>query len=653
MVYSNPLITENDNNFTTLGLSTNSKPIKIVYNGIGIHTITGPVPYITMGRKVSANDSGYLNSIPVSMNLNGKIVRNGLDTGLNPPGTGTQSIFGAIENLKNIFVGSGTDSYNGILKILCGGSSTNDGTEIFSASGVRLVNFNAEKTSDNWVTTADYSIDLEFYERKPQDSGLFIKTSTDNWSIEPVEDYIYSNFNYNVTQKSEYHNPLLKPTAPSDSSPVPSVGLGPGNFGTPPTLTIQTIPRFKITRQLSAVGVPIGTGNVGTNSAYKQAKKWVENRLAQSFNNAESGTAYFFQQASIPADFSYLYNHLRTTNFSITAGSYEVQETWLAMPTGLKFTEDYSIETSTDEKYIKTVKVQGEIQGLNLVDLSVLAGTGYLADTPIGSRIDLSSSSSYTEQTTNSPILDISGQTSARTTFSKHKYDNAYYGWLHDVKPYLYRRASLVMDTPDRNRTYINPALATSMPGNPTYCKENLLNVIPVSTTEGHNPRKGTISYTYEFNNKLIYISGTINTNITINDTNPADVIGEAFVLGRRLGPVLQDLGTRTVSKKEVSIELNVLPPSSIGGFLLTSSECPLYTGGMVYTTVEQIIEGLKPFGDRSTTIFGNYDKRTANAGTVYKVADSQSWNPVDGRFSRTVGWTYQQCTNARSSLDH
>lgn len=652
MVYSNPLITENDNNFTALGLSPNTKPIKIVYNGVGIHTITGPVPYITMGRKASANDSGYLNSIPVSMNLNGKIVRNGLDTGLNPPGTGTQSIFGAIENLKNIFIGSGTDSYNGILKILCGGTSTTDGTEIFSATGVRLVNFNAEKTSDNWVTTADYSIDLEFYERKPQDSGLFIKTSTDNWSIEPVEDYNYSNFNYNIAQKSEYHNPLLKPTAPSDNSPVPPVGLGPGAFGSTP-LTIQTIPRFKITRQLSAIGVPIGSGNTATNSAYKQAKRWVENKLAQSFNNAESGTAYFFQQASIPVNFSYLYNHLRTTNFSITAGSYEVQETWLAMPTGLKFTEDYSIETSTDEKYIKTVKVQGEIQGLNLVDLSVLSGTGYLSDTSIGSRIDLSSSLLYTEQTTTNSILDNSGQNSARTFFSRNKYDNAYYGWLNDVKPYLYRRASLVMNTPDRNRTYINPALTTAIPGNPTYCTENLLNVIPVSTTEGHNPRKGTISYTYEFNNKLTYISGTTNTNITINDTNPADVVGEAFVLGRRLGPVLQNLGARTASKKEITIELNVLPPSSIGGFLLTSSECPLYTGGTVYTTVEQIIEGLKPFGNRPITIFGNFDTRTSNAGTVYKVADSQSWNPVDGRFSRTVGWTYQQCTNARRSLDH
>ena len=305
MVYSNPLITNDANDLTALGLSTNSKPVKIVYNGSGIHTITGPVPYITMNRKTSTNDSGYLNSIPVSVNLNGKIVRNGVDTGLNPPGTGTQSIFGAIENLKNIFLGSNSDNYNGVLKILCGGSSTNDGTEIFSATGVRLINFNAEKTSDNWVTTADYSIDLEFYEHKPQDNGLFIKTSTDNWSIEPVEDYIYSNFNYNITQKSEYHNPLLKPTAPTDASPVPAAGFGPGNFGTPTTLTIQTIPRFKITRQLSAVGVPIGTGNIGTNSAYKQAKKWVENRLAQSFSNAESGTAYFFQQSSIPINFCY------------------------------------------------------------------------------------------------------------------------------------------------------------------------------------------------------------------------------------------------------------------------------------------------------------------------------------------------------------
>lgn len=657
MVYSNILTSDNNNNnnnnFETLGLGVNSKSVKIVYNGSGIHTITGPVPFISISRKPSTNESGYLNSIPVSVNLNGKIVRNGVDTGLSPTGTGTQSIFGAIENLRNLFIGSGTDNYNGVLKILCGGTTATDGTEIFNASGVRLVNFTADKTTDNWITTADYNIDLEFYERRFNDSGIFIKTSNDNWNIEPIEDYIYTNTSYFITQRSEYHNPKLKPTAPTDANPVPSISLGGGS--TAPTLSIQTIPRFKITRQVSAVGVPNGTGNIATNSAYKEAKKWVENRLSQSFNNAESGVAYFFQATAIPTNFSYLYNHLRTTNFNITAGSYEVTETWLAMPTGFKYIEDYSIETSTDEKYIKTVRVQGEIQGLSLVDLSVMSGSsGYLNTSNNNSVIDLSGSTKYTSQTSaTTSLLDNSTNNSEVTTFSQNKYVNAFSGWIADIKPYLYRRACLGMNSGDRDKAYVNPAMSTSAPGNPIYSNETLLNVIPVSTTEAHNPRKGTISYNYEYNNRFTYISGVISCSVNVNNTNPADIIGEAFVLGRRLGPVLQNLGARTAAKKDVTVEVVVIPPSSLGGFLLTSTECPLFTGGTVYGTIDTIVEGLRPFGTR-TSIFGSFDTRTSpNEGSVYKTSDSQSWNPVDGRYSRSVGWTYQPCTNSRNFLDH
>ena len=647
MVYFNPQI--ENTNFNILTNTTDNKPVKIVYNGSGIHTITGPVPYITINRKTSANDSGYLNSIPVAININGKIVRNGVDAGLSPPGTGIQSILGAIDNLKNLFIGSANnDNYNGVLEIKCGGSTSYDGDTIFSATGVRILNFNADKSADGWVHTADYTIDLEFYENKPNNSGLFIKSCNDDWSIEPIEDYIYSNFSYSITQKPEYHNPLLQPLAPSVSNPAPSQGFGPGNFGVP-TLSIQTIPRFKITRQLNAVGVPVGTGNIATNSALYQAKKWVENRLSQSFNNAESGVPYFFQQASIPNNFSYLYNHLRTTNFNVVAGSYQVSETWLAMPTGLKYTEDYSIETSTDEKYIRTVRVQGEIQGLSLVDLSVMSGQlSHLS----GSKIDLEDSTKYISQTNTSPILDNNGQFNTNL-FSQNKYINAHSGWLHDIKPYLYRRASIVLNSPDRNQKYINPAISNAAPGNPTYCKENLLNIIPLSTSEGHNTRKGTISYTYEYNNKFTYLSGVISESVNIEESNPADVIAETFVLGRRLGPVLQNLGSKTSSQKSVTVEVTVVPPSSPGGFLLTNSECPLYTGGTVYRGIDTLLEGLKPYGDRPSDIFGNYDNRSSQIGNVFKTSDTHSWNPVDGKFTKSVRWTYQPCTNTRANLDN
>ena len=93
----------------------------------------------------------------------------------------------------------------------------------------------------------------------------------------------------------------------------------------------------------------------------------------------------------------------------------------------------------------------------------------------------------------------------------------------------------------------------------------------------------------------------------------------------------------------------------------MTSTECPLYTGGPVFSAINTIIEGLKPYGDRPDAsqggLFGNFDKRTGNKvgnqGQVFVTQNDISWNPTEGRFSRSVGWLYQPCTNTRPNLDN
>jgi len=197
-----------------------------------------------------------------------------------------------------------------------------------------------------------------------------------------------------------------------------------------------------------------------------------------------------------------------------------------------------------------------------------------------------------------------------------------------------------------------------SPPNNPVYSKHGLLNIIPISTSESHNTRKGIISYSYDFNNKFTIISGVISESINIEDSGPTDVIGEAFVLGRALGPVLQNLGTKTSAKKSVTVEVTVVPPSSLKGFFVQNSDCPLWTGGTVYQAITGIVEGLKPFGDRPTAFFGSSNVMrgggsTNATGQVFVSSDNQTWDPTNGRFVRSVSWTYQQCTTSKSWLDH
>ena len=697
MPHFNPDIIEpTDFNIMEAPITGRTRAVEIIYNGSGIHRITGPVPIMTINKTFERNAAGTIELIKSAINLTGKIMRNGIesDSDIDPPGTGLASILGAISNLEKIFKSQDF----GNLDIKCASASAPlPSPYILSMTGVRLVSFNTSPTSDNWTFTADYTIDLEHYSTVNSVGDPLVRGTSDTWSIEPLEEYIYSSFSTNVTTKLEYDNPKLLPTAPSQENTVPAFFVDTAGGGASISLSTYNIPQFKISRKISAAGIPnaasmppiaqaanrnpaiSGLGN----RAYLEAKRWVESRLDTGFmgttNNTtagyvNSGLGYITNTRSATGplsifDHTHLYNHLRTVNFSITDGTYEVNETWLAMPTGIGYTEDYTIESSTDEKYMKTVRIQGSIKGLSLVSMAVLTGDPLYMNPSNDGKINLSGSlQQFPEPNTfDKPpkILDNITSNSINTTLYSNKYNNASSGWINDIKPYLYRRAHLVMNSVDRTKKYINPATygnnQNEFPNNPTYCNEALLNIIPISTSEAHDPKKGTIAYTCEYTNKFNIISGTISESITISETNPVDVVSESFVLGRRLGPVLQSLGARTSSKKAIAIEVTVIAPTSLGGFLMTSTECPLYTGGPVFKAINTIIEGLKPYGDRPDAsqggLFGNFDKRTGNKvgnqGQVFVTQNDISWNPTEGRFSRSVGWLYQPCTNTRPNLDN
>jgi len=661
MVYQLPEILS-DNSFSALVRQPNQPNIEVRYNGSGIHKFAGPVPMVTFDKVFNRSPNGELESITTTINLEGKIVRVGTAENvadLVPPTTGIQGILGAISGLQALITGCPVSTF----EIFCGNTS------IFKASGTVLKQFTANRSSDNWVFTADYTMNFEYNE--PAYNGAFlVKNTNDSWTIEPIEESFLSDFAVSVQQKAEYDNPNIIPALPAPGGGVTRQGTtltGSSN----PTLYVKNIPQYRITRKVSAVGLPKGEGCSRDSSPYLEAKKWVQARLNMGFDSASrnattgaSGSANFSDNTiNTLSNFSkiFLYNHVRNTNFSVSEGSYEVNETWLAMPSSVKYIEDYNIDVQTDERYIKTVTVAGEIRGLSIVPIPIMKGNSGLVPNT-GGLIDLSNSQGLSSGalTPVSQVLD-SNTNSTLPNIEANKYQNASSGWIKEIKPFLYRRASMVLNSSDRLKSYINPALTPQPPpNNPTYCYDNLLNIIPISTSEGHNPRKGIITYSYVFNNQFRYISGTLYENISITDTGPANVINEAFVIGRRLGPVLQDTGARTSTKKSVTFDVRVMPPSSINGFFMTNKECPLYTGGHVYTTITGLMEGLKPFGNRQASLFGSTSAnetrsggQTNAQGQVYVDTNNENWNPSEGTFTKSLVWTYQQCTNEKDWKDH
>ena len=110
------------------------------------------------------------------------------------------------------------------------------------------------------------------------------------------------------------------------------------------------------------------------------------------------------------------------------------------MPSGIPYTETYSIESSTNEDLTKNVRVVGNIVGLHPVATGLINNG---LDIQPNSSIDTSVSLTK-PATINSSFSRLDDNaTSTQPNIKPDKYNNALSGWLYDIKPHLYRRAWL------------------------------------------------------------------------------------------------------------------------------------------------------------------------------------------------------------------
>ena len=653
----------NDENFIQdfyqFNSPTTSRPVIVSWNGTGVHSIAGPTPLVDISKSFNTNSIGVVESIVHTINLTGKVFPSGI--------RGINNVVSGINQLETLF----RRCTRAPLQIKC------DNTVIFEASGVEVKSMSFNKTNDNWVQSADYTIDLEYKTGPTNDPIDQVEERQESWSIEPLDDAVYTKFSKVISQRSQYYNPKLKPTAPTLNSPIPAQSVGGGQFGGPNatanSIQIFNIPQFRITRRLSAKGfkpygaqtgqcLPQAEFEAERKSLYYSAKAWVDKQSLTPFNAASTSGSIVFSGANTTAGKTWAYNHSRSVNVDIYNGTYETNDTWIAMPTGIPYIETFSVEASTDIENTKTVRVAGNIQGL-IVSSGMLLNnyplsTGLPSNTSKNILVDLSGSLEQPPEITLPPravpsVASNSNSTPSNSTsdvskIKSAKYLNALDAWTKDIKPYLYRRACLAINTDDRESGPNSDP--TKPPPNPVYVKEILLNVNPVSTSEGHDPIKGTISYSHEFNNKLLIISGVISENIRISNTAPVNNIQETQILGRALGPLLSIAGS-TNPRKTITIDIVVPKGTGIKATLQTEPSCPLYVSGHFWTSVDQLIRGNAPFANRKIP-FGN-NTNSQEFGAVFKDSDTEDWNPTEGRYNRSVSWIYQQCTTDKFYLDH
>jgi hypothetical protein len=540
-------------------------PSYIKYGDFSFKGASGyPVPSISISKEQQRDGAGKAIGATVTITLEGQIYSGSGVTAFN-------NLLILESGLRNTF---SIDGQN--LTIGCG---DNTSTTNIVYSGIKISKYGASKTDNNWTSTIDYSIELQSEVKDASNSIFHVSQTQDDYTIETIDEY-------NWTARS----PLI---------------LGSLGFGSPKYDAGLAYPLYRITRTLGAVGkfIPTGTGIGGSGlSAVSGAKDWVNFHLSQT----PKYTGVIDKGLT-------LYNFVRSINVSDTEGSYKITDTWLGMPgNALGYIETFSVENTLDNTMLRTVVINGSIKGLepfqsgNIYDTnSVTYITGGLS----GSLATLHNSFTKNDKDYNNKfIAAISG----------------YSG----VKIEMLNRANSFANTGDRS--FFPPLFKDQFKSdrNRPNGYENAMNPIPFNIQEGFNPSEGTVTYSWTFNNRPInLIPGSISETLTVEDTSAIPVIASIFVLGRKLGPILQDLGTITAASRNVTFEVIFPRPTGLKNLAFPIEHFNAVTGA---------VEAFNP---------GNMSYNPINGGVKsYIKQDSSTWNPSEGRFTKIKGWEWIRC---------
>jgi len=328
---------------------------------------------------------------------------------------------------------------------------------------------------------------------------------------------------------------------------------------------------LSMTHSVEVKGRPHYSGCDDVTTALSAAKSYAGNLLSTGRDAAASGQLDGSNLGLVSSSFE-AYNHTRKEVSNAYAGTYAVTENWLVLGSGVASTgipgnalEDFTVRVEkTKESDLASISVEGTIQGVEVVN--------------------------YT-----SPM-----------SVTTSKYDNASDYWSNVQNRLYYRCKKVHEDEYDSVRT---------------------LNIDAANESISHNPPKGVISYSYTYDDRPSNcITGALSEVITITDNNPTDVFAKIVVLGRALGPVLQDINTITEATREVNIEVTTKPANACSVASLSA------TPNNVSTDVDSLIDDFE-------------SALTSSYAQVFKHVDTESWSPKDGRYSRNIGWTYQDCS--------
>ena len=141
------------------------------------------------------------------------------------------------------------------------------------------------------------------------------------------------------------------------------------------------------------------------------------------------------------------------------------------------------------------------------------------------------------------------------------------------------------------------------------------LNPTPLSTSVTYNKIAGIINYSYSYNNRNSNASGWLIENYTVSQDFASEVVAQQGVIARSVGPVLQDIGSKTAKTITISAEIQTQPSTYGSGYPSKPVTDP--------TGLAISVLGTTP-------------------SQFYMVSDKDSFNIRSGRFTRNTTFLFQ-----------
>ena len=640
-------------------------------NGVELYLI--PAPLVSINKQYDTTGDGNVIGTKYSITLTGKLTADrgsptweGLwyDTAVDapyvPPVTGEawyRSIQKKQQALSNLF---SRENEGGKLHLLPPEDLSIEGLSCYP----RIMSVEFPEQAGGAPNVCDYTIQLECdrivgYSVQDNDGHFadnkdflhLVQSADESWSLEEQEqtqleilgtgittDYLVNHGTYKYLERSkkvyllthtlsatgkrrydESDTKAGKLLGDNPASPDPTTGL----------MTSDLVEDGEAWQQAKGyVLTKISNTGLGTRVGGYQTEDGISSGTPPSLTNKHG----FISIDGINLPSSYKgYDYKRIQQVDKTGGSFSITESWLMVDGNLALAEGVMAGLTVENPVIETMEVstnQNDSEGLVKVDITGTIEGLASADTW---ALDITSDHG-SAAADNDNLQQYHKDHPEQVTRNQYKWEQAEIRLAY-ILPYLYQVAHKAT-----NRGGTDPTTANLASDKSPVVTNTSLNPIPVAKSITRNQPKGTINYSISYDNRpSTCIPGALKETISVEDHHPHHVFSSTAVIGRRRGPVFQDINTQTAWRRSLTIEVQV------SGILHGCNWTTAMMGKPSNVTsindnadynqqkaLRTIIDTMSPFSKKGVdNIF------------VGPSDPTETWDPIAGRYTYRIEWTY------------